>query len=291
MAPRASAVKRNFLMLFAGLGGLALILLPLAGAPGLAERPATPAAPTFDPQRDYDQSQASDEHRAYHGAIFIAHVDALEAEAAERSGGTAPPHQVQHYQVTVERTLAGTMRGQVRITNWGAYDMAPETLGFGPLRPGERYLFFAGSAEHEGEYTVQAGSGTILITSNQQEQQLVAHFLPLLAVADAREQEAITEATAWAEAVNSRLGHVPSVMLIPSEGPPGTAFIVRGEGFSVREVTVRYGKKHRLAEVAMADGSFQTSIRIPLDWPYGVVWITVDDQRTFTAELGFTVTP
>ncbi|MDQ2655482.1 MAG: hypothetical protein M3Z20_20830 [Chloroflexota bacterium] len=251
---------------------------------------ATPVAEAFDPQRDYDQSQASDEIRAYHGAIFIARVDALEREQLHVSTGAAPPQHVQHYLVTVERTLAGGMSGQVSVVYWGAYEETPDTLGFGPLRIGERYLFFAGSADHERAYTVQAGSGTILITSDQQEQDLIDHYLPLIAEADIQEKESIAEATGWAEASAARSGITPTVSIDPEEGPPGTEVIVRGEGFNFREVTVSFGKRRTHAEVAVADGSFQTTIRIPRNAPCGVFWITVDDQRTFAAELGFTVT-
>lgn len=256
------------------------------------------ASQDFDPQRDYDQSQASDEHRAYHGAIFIAQVDALEGEDEVSLGGeiedppgsTAPTRIVQHYLVTVERTLAGTLSGQVTIVYWGAYDETPETLGFGPLRIGERYLFFAGSAEHAREYTVQAGSGTILITSEQQEQELVDHYLPLIAEADAHAQEVNARATAWAEANAARAGITPSVSIDPEQGPPGTEVIVRGENFSFREATITFGEERTFAEVAVEDGSFRAKITIPQNAQSGVFPIAVDDQRDFATEVAFTVT-
>jgi hypothetical protein len=58
--------------------------LGLAGDPAVAtkdkkktdQQKATAVAEEFDPQRDYDQTQASDEIRAYHGAIFIARATA-----------------------------------------------------------------------------------------------------------------------------------------------------------------------------------------------------------------------
>lgn len=251
---------------------------------------ANTASQDFDPQRDFDQSQASDEIRAYHGAIFIARVDSLEGEAEEPSGGTAPAHQVQRYLATVDRTLAGTMSGQVQIVYWGAYEMTPESMGFGPLRIGERYLFFAGSADNERAYTVQAGSGTILITSDQQEQDLVDHYLPLIAEADAYEQQSIVEATGWAEANAARAGVTPTVTIEPEQGPPGTEVTVRGQDFSFMEATITYGDERTFAEVAVDDGSFRARIAIPENARPGAFPIAVDDQRDFATEVVFTVT-
>ena len=280
------------------------VAFSLAGDPAVAKKDKKAAqqdksaSQEFDPQRDYDQSQASDEHRAYHGAIFIARVDALEdenevslgGEIEEPPGSTAPTRIVQQYLVTVERTLVGDVSGQVGIVYWGAYDETPDTQGFGPLRIGERYLFFAGSADHTREYTVQAGSGTILITSDQQEQELVDKYVPLIAAADADEQAAIAEATAWAEANAARVGIRPSVSIDPEQGPPGAKVTVRGENFGFREATITFGDERTFADVAVDDGSFRTRITIPENAKSGAFPIAVDDPRDFATEVEFTVT-
>ncbi|MFN8662153.1 MAG: hypothetical protein U0075_09700 [Thermomicrobiales bacterium] len=217
-------------------------------------------------------------------------MDALEGDEEEPSGGSAPARQVQHYLATVERTLAGTMSGQIRIVYAGAYEITPESQGFGPLRIGERYLFFAGSADDERAYTVQAGSGTILITDDEQERHLIDHYLPLIAEAEVHEQAVIASATAWAEANAGRAGVTPTVTIDPEQGPPGTIVVVRGEGFRFLEATVRSGRRGTHAEVAVADGSFQATIKIPRNAPRGAFPIMIDDQRGFIADVVFTVT-
>ncbi|MFN8592024.1 MAG: hypothetical protein U0031_11250 [Thermomicrobiales bacterium] len=176
---------------------------------------ATPLARPFDPQLDYDQARASDEIRAYHGAIFVARVDALEGETVQPSGGTAPPHQVQHYLATVDRSLVGQASGQVPIVYLGADDDSFEAAGFGPLRIGERYLFFAGGDRAGTEFYVEAGTGAILITCDQQEEKLVEKYLPLIAEAEQYEQEVIARATRRAEVRDRRMGITPTVTTVP----------------------------------------------------------------------------
>ena len=272
------------------------LVIGLSGDPAVAKKDKKvaqqekSASQDFDPQRDYDQSLASDELRAYHGKIFVARVDALEGENEEPSGGTAPPLHVQNYVATVERTLVGDASGQVRIVYWGAYDETPDTMGFGPLRIGERYLFFAGDTENGTGYTVQAGSGTILITSEQQEQELVDHYLPLIAEAEVHAQEVNARATAWAEANAARAATTPSVLIDPEQGPPGTQIIVRGENFGFMEATITFGEERTFADVAVEDGSFRAKITIPQNAQSGVFPIAVDDQRDFATEVAFTVT-
>jgi hypothetical protein len=175
----------------------------------------------FDPQRDYDQRRTSDELRAYHGAIFFAHVDSLAGEHVEPTAEGVPPHRLLTYLVTVDRSLAGNADGQVPIIYFGAYENSFESAGFGPLRIGERYLFFAGGDKGGTEYYVQAGSGTILITSDRQEEHLVKKYLPLIAEADRHEQEAIARATARAEARNERAEPTPIPAVNAEQGAPG----------------------------------------------------------------------
>lgn len=250
----------------------------------------------FDPQRDYDQTRASDEVRAYHGAIFFARVDALEGEDQEPSGGTAPAHHVQHYLATVDRSLVGPVSGQIRIIYLGAYDMSFESGGYGPLRIGERYLFFAGGpanqppTEPQTEFYVQAGTGTILITSDRQEQELVDKYLPLIAQADAHEREVEARATAWAEAREDRAGITPSVTINPEQGAPGTEVTRRGENFGFMEATITFGEERTFADVAINDGSFRTQITIPKDATQGAFPIVIDDQQGFETNAVFTVT-
>lgn len=248
------------------------------------------AADGFDPQRDYDQSRASDEIRAYHGAIFFARVDSLEREEDQSVAKGVPPHRVLTYLVTADRSLAGEVKGQVPIIYSGAYEETYENGGFGPLRIGERYLFFAGADTAGTEYYVEAGTGAILITSDRQETELVNTYRPLIAEADAHEQEAIARATAWADALQDRAGLTPTASIDPDQGPPGTEVTVKGKNYGFMEVTIDVGDDRTYADVAAEDGSFKTTITIPELAPPGPFKIIVDDEQGSTSDLTFTVT-
>jgi hypothetical protein len=245
---------------------------------------------TFDPQRDYDQSLASDELRAYHGNIFFARVDSLEGEEKEHLAEGLAPHRVLRYLATVDRSLAGKVAGQVLIVYYGAYDESFESAGFGPLRIGERYLFFAGSDEARTEFYVQAGSGTILITDAQRDKELVDKYTPLIAEAEEHEKNVIARSTAWEAARAARAGTVPQAAISPEQGPPGTAVAVTGQNFAYNEVTIPSGGDAKFAEVRRADGSFEKAIEIPKNAPDGPFEIVVDDQEGFKTKVDFTVT-
>lgn len=287
-------------VVLAGLVISALLIVPPAsdrnGAAVIAkgkkfeQRDSAAGGGEFDPQRDYDQERASDEERAYHGAIFVARVDSLERDEEQAVAKDVPPHRVLTYLVTVERSLAGEVSGQVSLVYFSAFEETYDNGGFGPLRTGERYLFFAGQDQAETEFNVQAGTGTIPITSDRQEAELVDTFRPLINEADAREQEVIARATVWAEARQARAGIAPEVSIEPGQGLSGTDITVRGANFGFMEATIAFGEDLAFADVSPGDGSFGVEVRIPKDAPAGPFTIRVDDQQGFSAELTFMVT-
>lgn len=257
------------------------------GWPASARGQETPP-PVHDPQRA-DPSEKPSPIRAYHGSIFFARVDALARETAEPRPANLPPSFVQHYLVTVDRVLVGDASGQVPITYFDALEFTADNNGFGPLRIGERYLLFAGFSFETGEYLVGAGTGTILVTSAEQEEQLARGYAPLILDAEAHEQLVIAGMRKWIPARAARRGVMPIATLYPTEGPPGSRPRVFGALFRDDGVTIRVGEEVMLDEVDIADGSFRKRIVIPLDAPTGPFPIVITGEDGIGTEVTFNV--
>lgn len=243
----------------------------------------------FDPQRDVQEDPFT-EQRAYHGQIFFARIDALEREMEEPSAEGMPSMLVQHYLVTVDRVLVGTANDQISVSYYGSDEISPESGGFGPLRVGERYLLFAGFNPESGQYPVSAGTGTILIASSEQEEELARGYAPLIEAAEVREQEVRAELRAWEAARESRKGVDPTAEISPERGPPGSEIVVSGLNFGYDEVMILFGDDVAFDRVRIDDGSFRTRIVVPEDAPAGPFPLVVDDEEGFTIDLTFTVT-
>ncbi len=201
------------------------------------------------------------------------------------------------YTVDVERTLRQAAadgpeeraaKGRVQIEVSGI-DLEIARKGrAAPLSVGGRYLFFAGLNMDKG-YLVDSEVGFLPVASDEDAEELIAEFLPLIAQAERVDEAEMASALRTAR---KEAQLVPAAEIVPTRGAAGSEVVVSGSGFSPAEVLLHWdaGNPETLPVAAVAaDGRFEITLKVPKGLDAGPHTLSVEGLGSDVVELTFHV--